>query len=341
MVRKISLGLLALMALVLLTAPAAAQDSKTLVDGLSFPRGLAYDADGNLFIAEAGSGGEKVLADIEGQQITGGLTGQATMLAPDGKKSVVVGNLTSALVPMEGSSLGLQRVIPAGDSLWLVLSEHQNMTVFSDAVVEIDRKTLRVKHYIDLYAFEAANDPDGTKEINSNPSDVAFGPDGKLYIVDTGANDLLTWTPEKGLEVVKVWNDNPVPTSIEFAKNGDIYIGFLGTGIAPNAGHIEHWSADGKTLIETFANLTAVTDILVDKDGNVYATQLAQLGAQGPVPASGSVVKVAKGGITPVAEGLNTPFGLAQNAEGNLVVSVGSAFTAPDSGAVIEVPLGK
>lgn len=340
MLRKSLFFLLALIVVLLAVIPVAAQEGEVFAEGLVSPRGIAYDEDGNLYVAEAGTGGEKILLEIEGSTINGGLTSQVTSIAPDGTKSVVVGNLISATDPFGGAALGVIRALPAGDSIWLVLSDAQNMTVFSDAVVEVDKATTRVKQYIDLRAFEEANNSDGTEEILSNPADIAIGPDGTVYIMDTGANALLTWTEADGLELFHAWSDNPVPTSIEFAENGDIYIGFLGQGLAPGAGKIEHWSADGSEMIETFPGLTTVTDILLDDAGNLYAVQMLQLGEEGPVPDSGSVVQVTADGVTPVLEGLNTPFGIAQDADGNLVVSTNSAFVEPGTGAIVKIPMG-
>ncbi len=340
MLRKSLIFLLAIIMVVMVILPAAAQDAEVVAEGLNSPRGIAFDEDGNLYVAEAGSGGEKVLLEVEGAQISGGLTSQVSMITPDGAKSVAVGNLTSATDPFASAALGVIRALPVGDSLWLVLSDAQSMTVFSDAIVEIDKTTTRVKTYIDLRTYEETNNPDGTEEILSNPADIAIGPDGNLYIVDTGANTLLIWTPDDGLQVLHAWTDNPVPTSIEFAENGEIYIGFLGQGLAPGAAKIEHWSADGSELLETFPGLTNVTDILVDSAGNLYAVQLMILGEQGALPDSGSVVLVTADAITPVLEGLNTPYGIAQDGEGNIFVSTNSAYVEPDTGAIVRVPTG-
>jgi sugar lactone lactonase YvrE len=339
MLRKSVLVLLAVVAILMVAAPAIAQDTTTIVEGLAFPRGIAFDADGNLYIAESGLGGEQTLLETPDVKITGGLTGLVSKIAPDGTKSTLIGGLPSLFNPAEGAAVGVYRAIPSGDSLWLTFTYDQDLTLFSDSVVEVDLATLTVKRVIDLGAYELANNSDGTEEILSNPGDITMGPDGKLYIVDTGANALLTWTEADGLSLVHAWTDNPVPTSIEFAADGSFYIGFLGQGLVPGAGHIEHWSADGSAIIETFGDLTTVTDLLLDGDGNLYAVQIVVLGEQGPEPESGSVVKVTADGATPVAEGLTTPFGLAQDADGNLLVTVGSAFAEPGKGAIVKISL--
>ena len=48
--------LLALLMLLATSLPLAAQD--VVVDGLVNPRGLGFDSDGNLYVVEAGNGGD-------------------------------------------------------------------------------------------------------------------------------------------------------------------------------------------------------------------------------------------------------------------------------------------
>ncbi len=344
--KTVTLSLITLTTIALWMHPTLAQDAtaeatmavpaNAIVSGLSSPAGIDYDADGNLLIAIGGTGGEKLIAHSqESGDFYAGLTGQVLQVAPDGKQSVAIGNLISG-----GSAEGAfssERAYANGNSIWLVFGGSDDKSlIYDDCVIEVDKTTLRVMNYIDLYTYEATQNPDGN-EINSNPFNLAWGPDGLLYIIDAGANTIYSWTKAAGLKVFHTWPADPVPTAMSFASGGDYYVSFLGQGIAPNAGHIEHWSADGQKLIETFGNLNAVTDVAVGKDGGVYAVQLAQFGDQGPVPESGSVVKVDKASATVIADSLNTPFALAQAPDGSWAVSINTVFSPPGSGAVIKI----
>ena len=312
-----------------------------ILAGLNFPRGIAYDADGNLYVAEAGLGGTELLMKSpvpDFPDLTGGLTSRITVLNADGTQWVPLPNLFSTGSP-DAETGGASAVAVHGNSLWVAFAGTGSVPspLYANAVVEIDMTTWRILTWIDLYGNEMTNNPDGAEPLDANVNDIAFSPDGTLFIMDTGANTLFTWTPEEGLTPFLVWPDNPVPTSVAFAANGDVYVGFLGEGLAPGAGKIEHWSADGTTLIETFGGLTTITDIAFGADGNLYAVSLIQFGEQGPVPGSGSVIQVGANGVTVVADALPQPYSLAQAPDGSWAVSVNTVFAPPGSGAVVRV----
>jgi glucose/arabinose dehydrogenase len=241
----------------------------------------------------------------------------------------VLGGFPSYATPQE--TIGIYRTYQQGDSWWLVVSSAGPGAYWGSSVVELDA-TGMLKQVISMYPFEAANNPDGN-EIDSNVSDIAWTADGTMLITDAGANTLYSWTQDAGLAVVQTWPGNDVPTSVEVAENGDVYVGFLGAGIAPGAGKVEHWS--GGELVETFGGMTGVSDILLDGD-TLYAVEIFLFGEMGPGP--GDVVMVSADGNTPIAEGLITPFGLAQGPDGSLYVSFGTIAFAPGmTGGVVKL----
>ena len=343
MFRRSMILLMVVACLLLMAAlPTVAQEGMPPLPGeqiggpLDAPRGLAFDADGNLLVAVAGSGGEVelVMPGPDGEATARlGMTGYILSIAPDGTESMLIQGLPSYAMEME--TIGVYRIIPNGDSLWLLFTGSGPGSFgayWGDSVVEYDAATLQVKNVINLTGYEVANDPDGNG-YDTNVADIAWGPDGTLYIVNAGQNALLSWTEADGLQTVQAWPENPVPDSIEIAENGDIYIGFLGAGLAPGAGKIEHWS--GGEVVETFEGLNAVSDILLDGD-TLYAVQLVVFGEQGPGP--GSVVMVSSEGVTPVAEGLLAPFGIAKGPDGALYVTYGTLAFAPGmTGGVVKL----
>lgn len=322
--------------------PALAQDEpagEVIVDGLRNPRNLSFDADGNLYIAEAGLAGEQRTVNDD----SFGASSRITMVPYNAETSsyaspvVVVSGLLSNRTP---ETLGATAVQVTDESIWVLIGETSDFSIpYSHALLELDKETSRIKTYIDLLTVELEQDPDGNPNQQSNPTDFAIAPDGTIYIANAGCNCLLSWTPDTGVQVARAWpfdGDNPVPTSVEVDDNGDIYVGFL-TGFPwPQGGaRIEHWSGD--ELVETFTGLTMVTGLLLADDGALYAVEFTTLFDQASGYAAGRVVRVDANGITPVLENLTSPFGIAQAPNGTIVVSVTS--TGVDAaGQVVVVP---
>ncbi len=325
---------LALALLVLaLAAPALAQDAAmdVVVDGLVNPRGIAFDSAGNLYVAEAGNGGPYVTQD----ETPYGASSQITMVSPDGERSVVV---TGLLSYREGNSLGAHAIHVTDESIWVLLGETSDFRIpFTHALVELDRETGRIKTFVDLLTPELTLDPDGNPNRQSNPVDLEVTADGTVLIANAGCNCLMAWTPEAGVQIAAAWpfeGDNPVPTSVETDAEGNIYVGFLTGFPFPEGGsRIEKWR-DGE-LVETFSGLTAVTGMLVTDDGTIYASEFGVF-APGAGWGPGRVVMVSSEGITPVLEGVMFPYGMAQNAAGEIFVVTGAI--GGENGAVVRVP---
>jgi len=309
-----------------------------VIGDLGAPRGVAFDDAGNLLVAVAGTGGETTLSlpspeGVSEMQI--GLTGRVVSVAADGTAMDLIPGFPSYAAPSE--TTGLYRAIPRDGSLWIVFNGTGPALTgmfWFDTIAEIDMETRATLTVINLNEYELTNDPDG-RGYDSNVSDLAWLSDGTMLITDAGCNCLLSWTEEAGLATVATWG-NDVPTSVEVAADDSVYVGFLGEGLAPGAGKIEHW-ANGE-LVETFAGLNTITDILLDGD-TLYAVQLVIFGEQGPGP--GSVVTVSSDGVTPVAEGLLAPFAIAKGPDGMLYVSYGTIAFAPGMmGGVVRIDPG-
>lgn len=302
-------------------APSTAQDDIYARD-LSNPRHIAFDSAGNLYVAEAGSGGSTLVPGFGSVSAFGG-TGQVSIIDETRRPEILLGNLAS----VQQGARGPMGIIVTDDLLWVALGEADTPRLpFTSAVIGVDRETLRVRHYIDLYTPEATLNPDGDV-VASNPSDLALGLDGTLYIADASANTVWQWTAADGVRVFVTWtrDDNPVPTAVEVGPEGHVYISFL-TGVPfPTEGsRIERYSPDG-TLVDTVTGLTTVVDLAFGQDGHLYAVEFSNGMTGGRLNAnSGRVVRVEVDGLVPVAEGLDFPYGLAQNAEGGWVVAVGS-----------------
>lgn len=312
-----------------------AQETDVIADGLNNPRGLFYDASGALWITEAGTGGD-LSADTDLGPVSYGGTAQVLRVEPGTAGAVaVLGGFASA----QGFDdiIGVNSVYADADALWLTTGLGPLADPFSESLIRFNPGTLRIDQIVDLYAYEEANNPDEDFVV-SNPHDIAVGDDGTLYIIDASGNDLLTWTPDAGLQLFHAWLDLPVPTAVDIAPDGSIYVGFLSAfPFEQGSARIEQWSSDGE-LVATFSGLTGVTDVLVADDGTLYAVQLASgYGDLGWIADSGSVVIVSDAGVEPLADGLNFPYRLAQSPDGGLAVTVNSAFSPPGSGQVIKL----
>lgn len=331
--RKMILLLLLTFAVLVLALPAAAQDYPVIVSGLNNPRGLAFDENGVLWITEAGTSGPLTGMGDFGPVSYGG-SARVLALAPgDAEAAVVIGGLPSST--QFDDIVGVNSIYAQFGGIWLVNGIGPLADPFNMAVIQLDQETLRIGRVIDLYSFEAQNNPDG-EDIQTNPADIAVSADDVFYIADASGNAVLKWTIDGGLEVFHVWEDLPVPTSVDVDVDGNVYVGFLSAyPYSAGTAKVEKWSPAGE-LLATYDNLTAVTDVLVAADGTIYAVQLSrELGATGFIGDSGSVVTLSESGATPVAEGLNFPYRLAQSTDGALVVTLNSAFSGEGNGQVI------
>lgn len=322
--------------------PPLPEGATVVAQGLNYPRQLAVTGDG-IYVAEVGIGDPNVPFDPNAAPVdpTSGVippmgpTSQVSWIGADGTVTPVLTNWPS--IAGEG---GATSVAATDDALWVVVNGFGPAGVpfgLWGGVYRFERATNHMTDYIDMYAYEAANNPDGN-DIDSNPTDILVASDGTIYIVDTGANAVLTWTEEGGLATWVTWPENPVPTAIAEGPDGNLWVSFLGTEIAPGAGMVQQISPDGE-ILDTWSGYNALTDLAVAEDGSVYVVSLfSGFGDQGPLP--GQVLLANAEGGEVIADGLMVPYGIGIGTDGNLLVSTGSTFVPPGTGMILSIPTG-
>ncbi|MGE3270746.1 MAG: ScyD/ScyE family protein, partial [Chloroflexota bacterium] len=320
-----------------------AQETHTVViSGLNAPRGMTFGPDGKLYVAEAGTGGDEQsdwVPPFRTAKI--GKTGRIVRI-DDGKAIEVASDLQSVALGPQAEIVGAQELAFIGDTLYAVVGQANALPggkeTFSLLVkIGADGKAETVA---DLGKYEKENNPDGTVP-DSNPFGLAATPDGNLYVVDAGGNDLLKVTPDGEISTVIAWKDNAVPTSVAFDKSGQAYVTFLSPfPFAVGSSRLER--LNGATSQVVVPALTTGVDVKVGPDGNVYVLEHTAEQLPGPPPhfkeKSGRVLRVTPGGLEAVATGLNFPTKMAFGPDGALYIA-NNAVGPAGSGEIIKMTL--
>ena len=333
-----------LMALLVASTTQAATVTPVMT-GLDNPRGLAFGADGGLYVAEAGRGGpgppcrvwrgifmcygptaaiSRLLHGVQSEW----LTGLPSLAAPNGAEAE--GG------PQDITFAGNTSFRGPGDA-YFTMGHGGPATARAalGAAGEMMGKLWKVNFFGgleelgDLTAYEGTFNPAGGPD-DSNPFGVTTLPRGQV-VADAGANTIyrvngLTVTPV----VVLASRPNPtpigppvvepVPTSVAVGPDGALYYSEL-TGVPFLTGFARIVRVDANGSSSTYASgLTTVVDMAFAADGRLYALQHASCGPFFACP--GSIVRVeASPPHTVVYGGLTRPVGLAIGRDGAFYVS--------------------
>ena len=376
-VRRALVPLLGSTALVatMFVAPTAAADEhwKVVASGLDNPRQLSFGPKGDLFVAEAGRGGDgPCVTGPEGESVCFGKSGAITRVSLDGKgkhkgsQKRVLTKLPSIAAEGTGEqAIGPHDVVVEGSKkLVFTVGLGADPAVRNDPQYTAfkDMGTLRsatigskkTKLVADIAKHEARTNP--IHEADSNP--VGFIRHGSGYVVaDAGGNTLVGVSKKGRMSTLAVFQDQlafappflglppgtqipaqAVPTSVAKGPDGALYVSQL-TGFPFEKGLANIYKVDKKGKVSVYASgLTNVTDLAFGPGKTLYAVQLSTEGLlTGPI---GSVVAIPKGGgstHTVVAQGLFAPYGIAIKGK-TAYVTTGSV--APGVGEVIAIDLG-
>jgi hypothetical protein len=334
-----------------------------IASGLNAPRGLKFGPDGDLYVAEGGTGGTNATTAAECQQVpgpvgpyTGGSTGAIVKIAPGGKVSTVAKGFAST-VDAVGDLSGVADVAFLNGELYALIGgggcSHGNPAA-PNGIAKVNAATGKWSLIANLSEY-AMTHP-GKYEDAAD-----FEPDGVWYSMIAVGGKLVTVEPNRGIiaavepngaahEIIDISasQGHIVPTSLA-ERNGDLYVGnLLYFPILPNwsrilriaeVGYIEegeipgfehhqrHYVADSK------AGFTTVIAEAFGPDGLLYVLELSDQ-AGFPAPGNGKVIRVEPSGeLQEVITGLNVPGGMTWGPDRRLYISDLSAVPAPAYGA--------
>lgn len=332
----------------------AAQTPPRLVaSGLNGPQGVYVAGDGSVWVTEDGLGGDQTFAAV-GPEGPGegnyGNTARVVRVDPGGTQSVVA-ITPSVFVPGIGATGG-GKIAVIGSNVYVAngvwnagFSIPRPAKV--DAVLRIEGNT--ATEVANVFAFEAANNPDGVPAaqggIDSHAYGLAAGPDGQLYVADAGGNSLLRVNPATGavslvasLAGLTGTGAQSVPTGVTFGEDGTIYVSLLSGGPFPS-GAARVVKVSGGTASDFATGLTMLTDVERGPDGHLYAVSFGRFDTAATgnpfVANAGSVIRLkANGDRETVLSGLNYPTSIAFNPDGDAFVAE-NGVGAPGSGRVM------
>ena len=328
---------------------------------LEAPRGLRFGPDGDLYVAEAGTGGtnstgtacEQVPSPVG--PYTGGPNARISKIASDGTRTTVASGFPSTQDAM-GDLIGVADVAFIGNTLYALVSgggcSHGNPGI-STGIAKVNRNTGKWSLIADIGAF-----------LKTHPAQFEsaddFEPDGTLYSMIVVDGLLVTVEPNHG----QVFAVNPnggkifqvidisaseghiVPTAIA-QWHDSLYLGNLnlfpidpqwarvltlskGNGLTEDLAPGFDVGRPLARIVNSKAGFTTILALDFGPDGLLYALELSDA-AGFPTLGAGKVVRVKHSGeIEDVITGLSVPAGMTFGPDGRLYVS---NFGAAPAGA--------
>ena len=348
-------------------ATAKAQQPTTFTvyaSGLEGPRGLRFGPDGDLYVAEAGTGG-KTSTGSACQQVpspvgpyTGGKTARISKITQDGKRITVASGFPSTMDHM-GDVIGVADVTFLDGSLYALVAgggcSHGNPDS-PTGIARVDQATGQWTLIANIGAYLKAHPAKYESPDDFEPDGTLYSMipvDGRLYTIEPNHGQMFSVSTSGAIKQVidiSASEGHIVPTSVA-ERNGIFYVGNLNLfPIDPQWARIltiaKHGYLDddfvpgfeidtrGYRIVNSKAGFTTVVAVDFGPDGLLYALELSA-NSGNPTPGAGKVVRVKRSGeIEDVITGLSVPTGMTFGPGGRLYISnLGAA--PPGAGQIL------
>jgi hypothetical protein len=314
---------------------ASAGSFSVIADGLYNAGGLSFGPDGNLYVTEAGIGGNGACvppASGQGDSLCYGASGAVSKIEHGKTKRILTG-LPSLALPDGTGAAGPRDIKFDAQGKPYVLIGYAANPAFRDRnlgytdlgkIIAPDFNTNSWKSIADLANYELVNNPDGG-DVGSNP--LGFVIDGnKLVAVDAGANDLLSVnTGGKNLQAITIFPQDILTNPI-----------FPPSGTPSN--EPAQVPSQGEAVRSQFATQAVPSGVAKGLDGAYYISQFTGF----PFPEGGAkIYRVgADGKPTVYADGFTQLTDLQFDPQGNLYAlqyANQSAWKGDFDGTVIKI----
>ena len=335
--RRLTVCVVGLVAILVAGVTPAGADPSVLITDLQGPLGLSVGSDGTVYVTEAFGPGRLTAIDRHGHQhvlVEEAGTELAGVAAAGRGRVVYTRTVYDADdVPVEAS---LERVSASG----------RTRTVASTLAFEADQNPDAVNTYgligsTNTECFEQVEEigfpPVYEGIIESHPYAVAIAAPGYV-VADAAANAVLEVSDSGRVRTLAVLppipqtisedaaNENgvpacagetfvgePVPTDVEVARNGDVYVSLL-PGFPENPGAGQVWRIARRTGATTLVadGLVTPVDIALAKDGTIYVAELFA-----------SQISTIRNGVVAPYMDLDTPGAIEIGRDGTIYATTG------------------
>jgi hypothetical protein len=338
--------------------------ARTIASGLANPRGLNFAPNGDLYVAESGSGGNGPCTFSPPAPQANrcyGETGAVSRILPEGGFERVITGLPSLALSGGNAEGGPVDVSFVGTAPYVTMSWGGDPDIratlgglsgmFGSVLHGTPAGTFQV--VTDVSQHEVEHNPAGGN-IDSNPYGTVALP-GRRVVADAGANALIEVRANGRTRTLAVLPylpnvppipgpREPVPTSVTEGPDGALYVSLLTSfPFWQGTASVLRVSSDGSSITPYLTGLTAVVDTAFDTGGALYILEVAS-GQVGPPPfspglGSGRLLRKCPGASPPevLLAGLFFPSGIAIGPDGAAYLT--NRGVSATAGEVLRLPV--